>query len=70
MVRVEMATVGSTLSKKFSEHKPQDSKLSFFTKVPATQEELDIPASMAKDLMFRYLYTKEASSLNPKKEKE
>jgi hypothetical protein len=55
--------MGSTLTKKSSEQKPQDSKLSFFPKAPATPEELDIPVSMAEDLMLRYIYTKGASSL-------
>ena len=55
--------MGSTVLKKSSEQKPQDSKLSFFPKAPATPEELDIPVSMAEDLMLRYLYTKGASSL-------
>ena len=55
--------MGSTLSKKSSEKEPQDSKLSFFPKAPATPEELDIPVSMAEDLMLRYIYTKGASSL-------
>ena len=58
-----MANVGSTLLKKALEQKPQDSKLSFFPKAPATPEELDIPVSMAEDLMLRYIYTKGATSL-------
>jgi hypothetical protein len=49
--------------KKSSEQKPQDSKLSFPPKTPATPQELDIPASVAEDLMLRYLYTKGGSSL-------
>ena len=50
---MEMTNVGSTVLKKFVEQKPQDSKLSFFPKTPATPEELDIPVSMAEDLMLR-----------------
>jgi hypothetical protein len=65
-----MANVGSTLSKKYSEQKPQDSKLSFFPKATTTPEKLDIPESMAEDLMLRHLYTKRASSINSKKEQE
>jgi len=55
--------VGSTVLKKPSEQEPKDSKLSFFPKAPATPEELDIPVSMAEDLMLRYIYTKGATSL-------
>jgi hypothetical protein len=63
LVRVEMADVGATVLEKLSEQKPQDSKLSFFPKTPTTPEDLDIPVSMAEDLMLRHLYTKGASSL-------
>ena len=47
--------MSSTLSEKFSEQKPQDSILSFLQKAPATPEELDIPVSMAEDLMLRLI---------------
>ena len=49
--------------KKLSEQKPQDAKLFFLPKTPLEPEELDIPVSMAEDLMLRYLYTKGGSSL-------
>ena len=55
--------MGTSSLKEFSEQKPQDSKRSFVAKAPATPEDLDIPESMAEDLMLRYLYTKGASSL-------
>ena len=60
---MEMKKVGSTLLRGSSQRKPQDSKLSFFPKAPLKPEELDIPVSMAEDLMLRYLYTKGSSSL-------
>ena len=60
---MELAKVRSNPSKESAEQKPKDSKLSFFTKAPVKPEELDIPVSMAEDLMLRYLYTKGASSL-------
>jgi hypothetical protein len=63
LVRVEMANVGSTILKKPSEQKPQEFRLSFFPKAPATPDELDIPMSMAEDLVLRHLCTKGASSL-------
>jgi hypothetical protein len=59
---MEMTNVGSTLLRGSSQKKPQDSKLSFFPKAPLKPEELDIPVSMAEDLMLRYLYTKGSSS--------
>jgi hypothetical protein len=58
-----MRNVGSTLLRGSSQRKPQDSKLSFFPNAPLKPEGLDIPVSMAEDLMLRYLYTKGASSL-------
>jgi energy-coupling factor transporter ATP-binding protein EcfA2 len=58
-----MTNIGSTLTKGSQQRKSQDSKLSFFPKAPIKPEELDIPVSMAEDLMLRYLYIKGASSL-------
>lgn len=55
--------MSSTLLRGSSHQKLEDSKLSFFPKAPIKPEELDIPVSMAEDLMLRYLYTKGASSL-------
>ena len=53
----------STRGKELLKQTSQDSKLSFLPKAALKPEELDIPVSMAEDLMLRYLYTKGGSSL-------
>jgi len=60
---MELAKVRANPTRESSEQKVKDSKLSFLPKAPVKPEELDIPVSMAEDLMLRYLYTKGASSL-------
>jgi hypothetical protein len=59
-----MADVGSNPKKEVSEQKAQDLKLFFLPKAALKPEELDIPVSLAEDLMLRYLYTKGGTSLN------
>ena len=41
----------------------QEAKLAFSPAAPTKLEELDIPRSLAEDLMLRYLYTKGSSSI-------
>ena len=42
---------------------PEEPRLAFRPKPPAKPEDLDIPQSIAEDLMLRYLYTRGAGSL-------
>ena len=42
---------------------PQEAKLAFSPAAPTKLEDLDIPRSLAEDLMLRYLYTKGSSSI-------
>jgi hypothetical protein len=58
-----MGDVHSILRKGLPEQNPPDLKLFFLPKTPLKPEELDIPVSMAEDLVLRYLYTKGGSSL-------
>ena len=45
------------------ESKPEDSRLAFLPKAPSKPEELDIPVSLAEDIMLRHLYTRSSVSL-------
>jgi hypothetical protein len=59
----EASDVHANLREGLSAQNPQDLKLFFLPKTPLKPEELDIPESMAEDLILRYLYTKGGSSL-------
>jgi hypothetical protein len=61
---MEIADVHSILRKELSEERTRDLKLFFLPKTALKPEELDIPVSLAEDLMLRYLYTKGGASLN------
>jgi hypothetical protein len=55
--------VPPTLLREAKTKTPKDSRLSFLPKAPVAPEELDIPVSMAEDLILRYVYTKGNASL-------